>query len=128
MKIEEVKHPSRIYTFVEEDHLGMYGFNNGGWHLPINFSGYNVPVTGGWNPATYTFFDLIGIWHNKRSTFAFADGHVEIHSWQDERTHEWVKKYDSDTIDNIYMETFLARDNVDCEWLLKGYMDKSRLR
>jgi len=124
-KNSDIKYPSRKYIFVEEDHLAFRGFNNGGWHLPVNFQGLNIPAPGGWNPNTLGFFDPVGIWHNKKSTFAFADGHVEIHKWEDERTHELVEMYDSGALSGVIYVS--SPGNRDVEWLLNGFLDKNRL-
>ena len=124
-KIENIRNPSRKYVFIEEYHLAMRGFNNGGWLLPIN-DGSNVPAPGGWNPGSYAFFDPVGIWHNRRSTFAFADGHAEMHGWEDDRTIEWVEMYDSDEM--LQIITWPSPGNKDVKWLLNGYVDKSRLK
>ena len=126
LKIEDIKNPTRKYVFIEEDHLGMKGYNNGGWHLPINQNGINVPAPGGWNPNSYAFFDPVGIWHNKRSTFAFADGHVELHGWEDKRTYELVEMYDLAT--TLTIRTQPSPGNKDIEWLLNGFVDKRRIR
>jgi len=128
LKIGDIRNPSRKYVFVEEDHLGMRGFNNGGWHLPINetTNSFNIPASGGWDPGTFAFYDPVGIWHNNRSTFAFADGHVEIHSWEDKRTQELVEMYDSGTLPGII--NWPSPGNKDVEWLLNGFVDKSRIK
>ena len=125
LKNSDIKYPSRKYIFVEEDHLAMFGYNNGGWHLPIDYNGYNVPGPGGWDPATFGFYDPVGIWHNKKSTFAFADGHVEMHRWEDERTQELVEMYDSKDMTGVIYHK--SANNKDVKWLLDGFIDKNRL-
>ncbi len=48
----------------------------------------------GWNHRTWNIFldttskwgDPFAIWHNNRSTLGFADGHAEMHYWEDDST------------------------------------------
>ena len=56
----------------------------------VNWGNYYVDMTG-WgspgNPATYQFNqDVPGYYHNRACGFSFADGHAELHKWQDGRT------------------------------------------
>ena len=37
-------------------------------------------------PTTVEWVDLPGSYHNNGGSFAFADGHTEIHRWQDAST------------------------------------------
>jgi len=38
------------------------------------------------NPAAYRFYDLPGAYHDGAATFSSADGHGELHRWQDRRS------------------------------------------
>ncbi len=74
--IDEIKQPGSKYVFVEESDKRKW--NMGSWVL---------------NPKKKEYWvDPLAIWHNKRSTLGFADGHSEKHRWLDERTIEMSKK------------------------------------
>jgi prepilin-type N-terminal cleavage/methylation domain-containing protein/prepilin-type processing-associated H-X9-DG protein len=66
---DEIKTPSTKFVFVEE--ADDRSWNIGSWV---------VWATGD------SWIDPLAIWHNKRSTLGFADGHSEKHRWLDERT------------------------------------------
>lgn len=54
----------------------------------INWSNFMVHM-GGFSPANptqYEFFDIPGFFHDGGAAFSFADGHGELHRWQDART------------------------------------------
>lgn len=74
--VAQIKNATRKYVFVEE--VDPRGFNLGSW--VINRS-----------RSSYQWVDPLAIWHNKRSTLSFVDGHVEIHNWQDRRTIQWAE-------------------------------------
>ena len=64
--------PSTIFTFVDEHPTSI---NDDGFAVAIKT---NALVTG-------TLVDTPANFHNKASSFSFADGHGEIHKWQDAR-------------------------------------------
>ncbi len=71
-KMGEIVMPANRVVFLEEEEVG--GANWGSWILPTN-------------PATFTWWDPIAVWHSRSSTdFGFADGHAERHHWVDEST------------------------------------------
>ena len=74
-KDTQIKRPSEKMVFLEE--FDPRGWNMGTWVLmdPLNLD-------------DYTWVDGMGVYHKDTSTFAFADGHVESHKWQDKRTIE----------------------------------------
>jgi type II secretory pathway pseudopilin PulG len=47
-----------------------------------------APNMNGWpdQPGSLGFYDLPGFYHDRAGGFSFADGHSEIHRWQDDRT------------------------------------------
>ena len=75
-KRSEIRNPSRKYVFLEE--ADPRGFNQGTW---IMDGGADIadPASGGW-------IDVFAIWHNRKSTLGFADGHVEMHRWLEKTT------------------------------------------
>lgn len=63
--------------------------NPGGKAAFMENSDYRGWVIGSWlmnDPITPTWSDPIAVWHKDRSTFGFADGHAEMHTWVDEST------------------------------------------
>jgi len=71
IKYTEIRNPVSKYVFVEEADPRQW--NMGSWVV---------------NPTGDSWLDPLSIWHNKRSTLGWADGHAEIHRWLDERTIE----------------------------------------
>ena len=52
----------------------------------INDSAFAVAMPTGWpvaNPLAYNFIDVPAKYHDNACGFSFADGHAEIHKWQD---------------------------------------------
>jgi prepilin-type N-terminal cleavage/methylation domain-containing protein/prepilin-type processing-associated H-X9-DG protein len=70
-KYGEIKRPVAKYIFVED-------FDNRG--LNLNSWCFNFP------PA---FMDPMAMWHNKKSTLGFADGHAEMHRWETKSFIDW---------------------------------------
>jgi prepilin-type N-terminal cleavage/methylation domain-containing protein/prepilin-type processing-associated H-X9-DG protein len=64
VKLAQFGPPAQASVFLEES--DSRGFNQGTW----------VMNSSGW-------VDVFSIFHGRSSTFAFADGHVESHNWQD---------------------------------------------
>jgi prepilin-type N-terminal cleavage/methylation domain-containing protein/prepilin-type processing-associated H-X9-DG protein len=68
----EIDHPAEKYIFTEE--MDTRGYNMGSWQM---------------NPKAKTWCDPLAMWHNKKSTLGFADGHAEMHPWEDDYFIEW---------------------------------------
>ena len=66
--ITQIRRPSEKYTFVEE--ADPRGLNKGSWVMWLNREEFIDPLT---------------IWHTKRGTVGYADGHAKAHAWQDPR-------------------------------------------
>ncbi len=78
-KLSRIKMPQEKYVFIEEgDHRG---FNMDEWKIDFAQKNYNQMT------------DSIGIYHNKKGTFGFADGHAAVHDWQVKETIEWFDIY-----------------------------------
>lgn len=71
MHMTEFKHPADTYTFLDEHPDSI----NDGWFLPVLGS----TDVNDWQ-------DLPASYHNGAGSFAFADGHSEVHKWQDGST------------------------------------------
>jgi prepilin-type N-terminal cleavage/methylation domain-containing protein/prepilin-type processing-associated H-X9-DG protein len=83
-KIVEIKTPAAKYVFVEEAARNA-SFNIGSWWF-----GYK------WNTGRIedsAFIDPVALWHGDKNTFAFADGHAEVHKWQVPSTVKALKQY-----------------------------------
>ncbi|MBM3821820.1 MAG: prepilin-type N-terminal cleavage/methylation domain-containing protein [Verrucomicrobia bacterium] len=65
-KYSEIAFPTRNYVFVEE--ADDRGWNLGSWLIDPT-------------PTTFTWVDAVAIWHNKKSTLSFADGHAVTKRW-----------------------------------------------
>ncbi len=70
-RINEIRPPSEKLVFLEE--MDDRGWNMGSWIM------YTTP-------NSYQWIDPLTIWHNKQGTLGFADGHSEMHRWEDQRT------------------------------------------
>jgi prepilin-type processing-associated H-X9-DG protein len=71
----DIKRPATKYVFVEE--ADTRGTNVGSWQM---------------NPRDKTWTDPVAMWHNKKSTLGFADGHAEMHQWEDKSFIDWNLK------------------------------------
>lgn len=107
-KDTQVKRPSEKMVFLEE--FDPRGYNMGSWAIqePSNLD-------------NYTWVDGMGVYHKTTSTFAFADGHMESHKWQDKRTielYEAMVRLEKTPSGNG-MDTH--NDSVDIEYLKKAW-------
>lgn len=89
---DEIKIPNTKFVFIEE--ADDRGWNMGSWVV---------------NPTGDNWIDPLAIWHNKRSTLGFADGHAEKHRWLDKRTIELAEDWSTNrnqpgNPDLIYMQ------------------------
>ena len=118
----EVKNAAQFYVFVEEEHNGSaYGANEGGWHLPMNGGTNRLSNPGGW-----TFYDPLASYHNKSSTFGFADGHAERVKWMDKRTLEFIENNaDDPSTHSGFNRT--SPGNEDLRWLLEHFIGQERI-
>jgi prepilin-type N-terminal cleavage/methylation domain-containing protein/prepilin-type processing-associated H-X9-DG protein len=73
----EIKQPAMKYVLVEE--ADTRGFNEGSWQI--------YP-----NTRDRHWCDPVAMWHNKKTTLGFADGHAEMHTWVNQSTIDWAQK------------------------------------
>jgi prepilin-type N-terminal cleavage/methylation domain-containing protein/prepilin-type processing-associated H-X9-DG protein len=109
-KMGGMKFPEEKFVFVEEGVKNQWR-NAGSWMiLIVNNSGRILYDQSEW-------IDPLAIFHSRRSSFAFADGHTKLHLYKDEFTYE-------------FSESGLANWSVppppddtltDLKWLAKGY-------
>jgi len=102
----ELKNPAIRYIFVEE--MDTRGSNLGSWQMHPRKS----------NPS---WTDPVAMWHNKKSTLGFADGHAEMHAWQDKSFIDWNLKamYGEPGFD--FDMTPPTEDFQDIEYMAKGF-------
>ena len=121
-RMQEVSDAPRYYVFVEEEHNGSrYGENEGGWHLPFGDSMNYLA-----NPGSWTFYDPLASYHNKSSTFGFADGHADRRRWMDKRTLDFIRGNAEDPSSHSGITTS-SPDNEDIKWLLEHFISKKRV-
>jgi prepilin-type N-terminal cleavage/methylation domain-containing protein/prepilin-type processing-associated H-X9-DG protein len=65
-RYSQIVFPTRNYVFVEE--ADDRGWNLGSWLIDPT-------------PTAFSWVDAVAIWHNKKSTLSFADGHAITHKW-----------------------------------------------
>jgi prepilin-type N-terminal cleavage/methylation domain-containing protein/prepilin-type processing-associated H-X9-DG protein len=121
-RMNEIKGAANLYVFLEEEHnASQYGENEGGWHLPFT-GGLNRLA----NPASWTFYDPLASYHNKSSTFGFADGHADRIRWMDKRTLEFIQNNaDDPTAHSGFNRT--SPGNEDLQWLLEHFIGPERI-
>jgi len=118
----QVKNAAVYYVFVEEEHNGSrYGENEGGWHLPFNSGGNRIL-----NPSSWTFYDPLASYHNKSSTFGFADGHAERRTWVDKRTLDFIRINAENPSSHSGIRT-PSPNNEDIHWLIEHFVDKGHV-
>ncbi|MBN1765549.1 MAG: prepilin-type N-terminal cleavage/methylation domain-containing protein [Sedimentisphaerales bacterium] len=102
-KMGKVKNTAETYVFVEESYDGQWcNYNGGSWMIDVSNNGISW-----WN--------IMSIWHNKKSTLGFADGHAEMMKWVDERT--FIYAADRTAIS----PTQTNPDNPDLVFMIRGY-------
>lgn len=99
LKRSPIQNPGGKYVFIEE--MDGRGYNMGSWVI---------------RPTGDEWVDPLAIWHNKRSTLGFADGHAEKHIWVDERTMQMAEEQ------AFY---FVTPESKDLEYMQRGYAYKS---
>ena len=122
---------------------GMYGVDKkGGWEIVphTKYSTIKHPATkivylaeadprgenmGAWvmRPRTEEWVDPFAIWHTKnRSTLGFADGHGEMHRWQNQELVDWCTSMWTDPGSfNFYRKPASEEEQRDFEWMAKRY-------
>lgn len=101
----EIKGAAEKMVFVEEYHPEQ-PWLAGGWVLNVS------------NLAAPYFWDILAIWHNKKGTLSFADGHAEMMNWVDKRTIELseIPRAQADPKKIPY-----SQNNPDFDFLYRAY-------
>jgi len=103
VKLSTVLSPSEAMTFVEE--ADPRGRNLGTWVI-------NVAPSPGW-------VDPFAIFHGDVSTFAYADGHADLHKWRVPSTITAARD-SSNGISSFYWNGGNA-ENADFRWVYQNY-------
>jgi len=95
--------PARTFVILDESEKTI---NDG--FFAIDMAGYDPR-----NPASLSFIDVPGTFHDKAGSLSFADGHSEIHKWRDPRTAKA----------NLFES---SPNNPDLEWFQERSTGKTR--
>ena len=105
-KIGAINFPEEKIVFVEEGVRDQWQ-NVGSWMMQST-----IPV----DPTIIHWVDPMAVWHNRRSSLSFVDGHAIIKNWVDERTIDFSEGGDAGW--NIPPDN---PPNEDLVWLANGY-------
>ena len=90
-----------------------------------------MPFDGGGNrianPGSWIFYDPLASYHNKSSTFGFADGHADRRRWMDKRTLEFIRRNAEEPSSHSGIRT-PSPDNEDIEWLIEHFIVRKRIK
>ena len=99
---EDIPNPGQIFVFLDE----RVGSINDGW-FSVEVGGWTAPNT--FAPASFVIVDWPANYHNGSTAFSFADGHAEVHKWQDRQTIPILEPGAG---------TLATPNNLDCQWLM----------
>jgi len=71
----DIRRPATKYIFVED--IDPRGENVGSWQI---------------NYTPQQWIDPLAMWHNRKTTLGFADGHSEMHKWHNQSFIDWCHK------------------------------------
>ena len=115
-KILDIKMPGSKYVFVEEAAKNA-SFNIGSWWFGYEWSTGRIEDS--------AFIDPVALWHSNKNTFAFADGHAEIHKWKEPATIRALQEYLDGQPFPLNRTSGLpearAHSNQDIMWLAQHY-------
>lgn len=104
----DIRNASMKYIFLED--IDPRGFNAGSWQMYFNPPG---------------FIDPLAMWHNRRGTMGYADGHAEMHGWSDESFIEWSQTAMYDPMNFAFYLVPPTDERNDLEFLADGFPCKS---
>ncbi len=96
--------PSQAWVTIDEREDSI----NDGW-FAVDMGGYDPTEP---DTQSYGLADFPASYHNGAGSVSFADGHAEIHRWQDSRTNPAIQKGT-----NLSMNTIPMPNNPDIRWL-----------
>lgn len=104
----QIKQPATKYIMLEE--MDTRGINMGSWQM---------------NPKTRSWTDPVAMWHNKKSTLGYADGHAEMHSWQSQSFIDWNLRFMNEPGYQGFGMIPPADDLKDINFMVDGFPYKS---
>jgi prepilin-type N-terminal cleavage/methylation domain-containing protein len=111
-KRTKVQHPSDRFLWIEG--ADMRGENQGSWQM----SNYGSPAS--WSSAA--FGDSPAVFHIRSTCLNFADGHAEIHKWQDSRTIAYAASTNPNKdADSAEKSAAQQTPNQDAMWIAQRY-------
>ena len=96
--------PSSTFVFLDEREDSI---NDG--QLLVSMDGFLGETNS--EPGAFRMIDFPADWHDRGSTVAYGDGHVETHRWQDQRTTPPHRQ------GNLLLLNVPSPANVDVRWL-----------
>jgi prepilin-type N-terminal cleavage/methylation domain-containing protein/prepilin-type processing-associated H-X9-DG protein len=106
----EIKKPAQKYVFVEE--MDTRGANIGSWQMDPD------PVNPSWT-------DPVAMWHNNRTTLGFADGHAEMHAWENQYFIDWNRIAMDEPLQFSFGHSVPSDAREDAEYMAKGFPYKA---
>lgn len=103
----EIKQPATKYIFVEE--MDTRGCNIGSWIMQVKNKRWTDPVA---------------MWHNNKTTLGFADGHGEMHTWENKHFIDWCGTAMNEPQRFSFGLTPPAGEQEDVEYMARGYPHK----
>jgi prepilin-type N-terminal cleavage/methylation domain-containing protein/prepilin-type processing-associated H-X9-DG protein len=110
LKIAQLAHPTDIFVFLDEHPDSI----DDGYFLNKDTSVSGLPVSYGSNPYASgpEWIDLPASYHNKNTSFSFADGHSEFHHWRNPETVRPAQP-------NLpFLPIDIQSDGADFQWIL----------
>jgi prepilin-type N-terminal cleavage/methylation domain-containing protein/prepilin-type processing-associated H-X9-DG protein len=107
-KFSDLRRPSTKYIFLSD--IDPRGYNVGSWIMDLE-----AP----------SWIDPLAMWHNEKSTLGFADGHAEMHRWNDRSFIDWCKEAEFNVEFDFFM-TPPADERQDIEYMARGYPRKAK--
>jgi prepilin-type processing-associated H-X9-DG protein len=102
-KFSQIKSPANKFTFIEEDFVIHGQWRYSGGFVTMNSGDY------------WSWWDWPAWYHSGRSSLGFADGHAEMHAWQDQRTLS-IMQNGGFTDHNVQV------NNIDLVYVNNGYV------
>jgi prepilin-type N-terminal cleavage/methylation domain-containing protein/prepilin-type processing-associated H-X9-DG protein len=107
-RYSEIKNPSVKYIFLED--VDPRGDIVGSWQIHY---------------TPQQWIDPLAMWHNRRSTFGYADGHAELNKWHDESFIDWCQKAMDNDPGFEFGMTPPAGEREDYNFMAKGFPCRS---
>jgi len=107
-KYSDIKGPAAKYVFLED--IDPRGYNVGSWVMDFK-------------PPRWV--DPLAMWHNEKGTMGFADGHSEMHRWNDRSFIDWCQQAMFEPRSFTFYRTPPADEREDINFMANGYPCRS---